>query len=156
MGIYDCDCINNLEYERSKRREKLFHITPQKQDGCILTEFGDCSYNETGCSDCAIKEKIRTALSAKESIDELKLKPCPFCGEKARVKESYGYYVQCDNGKCAVSPATNVYVIKDRAIMAWNQRAFIAELYWLLNNINDSSINDINRNNAISKGENNE
>lgn len=154
MGIYDCDCINNLEYERSKRREKLFHITPQKQGGCILTEFGDCSYNETGCSGCMIKEKIRTALSAKESTAN-KLKPCPFCGEKARLKESYGYYVQCDNGKCTVSPATNVYVIKDRAIMAWNQRAFIAELYWLLNNINDSSINDINRNNAVSKGENN-
>ena len=55
-----------------------------------------------------------------------------------------------------MSPATNVYVIKDRAIMAWNQRAFIAELYWLLNNVNNNGINDINRNNAILKEENNE
>ena len=151
MGAYDCDCINNLEYERSKRRKKLFHITPQKQNnGCILTEFGDCSYNETGCSDCAIKQKIKTALSAKESTENELIKPCPFCGEKAKLKESHGYYVQCDNEKCAVSPATKVYVIKDRAIMAWNQRALIMELCWLLNNVNDNS-----RNNTISKGENN-
>lgn len=71
MGAYDCDCINNLEYERSKRREKLFHITPQKQDGCILTEFGDCSYNETGCSDCVIKEKIRKAQKYEEFLEEI-------------------------------------------------------------------------------------
>jgi len=70
MGIYDCDCINNLEYERSKRRKKLFHITPQKQNGCILTEFGDCSYNETGCSDCTIKKKIRNAQKYKEESPE--------------------------------------------------------------------------------------
>lgn len=29
---------------------------------CVLTMFGDCSYEETGCSDCKIKEKIREAL----------------------------------------------------------------------------------------------
>lgn len=84
MGAYDCDCINNLEYERSKRREKLFHITPQKPNGCILTEFGDCSYVETECSNCAIKKKIREALSAKESTEN-ELKPCPFCGGEAEM-----------------------------------------------------------------------
>ena len=67
MGAYDCDCINNLEYERNKRREKLFQKKKKKQGGCILTEFGNCSYNEAGCSNCVIKEKIRTGLSAKES-----------------------------------------------------------------------------------------
>lgn len=29
---------------------------------CVLTLFGDCSYQETGCSDCKIKQKIREAL----------------------------------------------------------------------------------------------
>lgn len=29
---------------------------------CVLTMFGECSYKETGCSDCKIKEKIREAL----------------------------------------------------------------------------------------------
>ena len=35
----------------------------QPESDCVLKEFGDCSYSETGCSDCAIKEKIRNALS---------------------------------------------------------------------------------------------
>lgn len=29
---------------------------------CVLTMFGDCSYEETGCSDCKIIEKIGEAL----------------------------------------------------------------------------------------------
>ena len=36
---------------------------------CILTMFGECSYNETGCSDCAVAEKIRKALSVEVSED---------------------------------------------------------------------------------------
>lgn len=39
-----------------------------RQPDCILTEFGECTYRETGCSDCKIKAKIRTALSAQQSI----------------------------------------------------------------------------------------
>ena len=31
-------------------------------ESCVLTQFGECSYSETGCSDCEIKEKIRKAL----------------------------------------------------------------------------------------------
>ena len=33
---------------------------------CILTLFGECSYNETGCGSCAVAEKIRKALEASE------------------------------------------------------------------------------------------
>ena len=29
---------------------------------CDLIQFGECSYAETGCSDCKIKQKIRKAL----------------------------------------------------------------------------------------------
>ena len=32
---------------------------------CSLKQFGECSYNETGCSDCFIKERIRRALDEK-------------------------------------------------------------------------------------------
>lgn len=32
---------------------------------CVLTQFGKCSYNETGCSDCYIKERIRKAIGGK-------------------------------------------------------------------------------------------
>lgn len=29
---------------------------------CIMTLFGECSYSETGCGDCAVVEKVRDAL----------------------------------------------------------------------------------------------
>lgn len=32
---------------------------------CVLKEFGKCNYNESGCSDCFIKERIRRALDEK-------------------------------------------------------------------------------------------
>ena len=32
---------------------------------CVLKEFGKCSYKETGCSDCYLKERIRRALDEK-------------------------------------------------------------------------------------------
>ena len=35
---------------------------PENAVNCVLTMFGKCSYNKTGCSDCEIKEKIRKAL----------------------------------------------------------------------------------------------
>lgn len=35
---------------------------PENAVNCVLTMFGKCSYNKTGCSDCKIKEKIRKAL----------------------------------------------------------------------------------------------
>lgn len=35
-----------------------------RQTDCVLKEFGDCSYPETGCADCEVKENIRNALSA--------------------------------------------------------------------------------------------
>ena len=36
---------------------------------CVLKEFGNCSYSETGCSDCKVKAKIRNTLSVQP-------KPC--------------------------------------------------------------------------------
>ena len=35
---------------------------PENAVNCVLTMFGKCSYNKTGCSDCEIKDKIRKAL----------------------------------------------------------------------------------------------
>lgn len=34
----------------------------QPEPDCVLTVWGDCSYAETGCSDCDIKAKITKAL----------------------------------------------------------------------------------------------
>ena len=42
---------------------------PENAVNCVLTMFGECSYNETGCHDCEIKDKIRKALS-KRPTDE--------------------------------------------------------------------------------------
>ena len=36
----------------------------QPETDCAFKEFGNCSYSETGCSDCKVKAKIRNALSA--------------------------------------------------------------------------------------------
>ena len=32
------------------------------EHNCIMTLFGECSYSETGCGDCAVVEKVRDAL----------------------------------------------------------------------------------------------
>lgn len=55
-----------------------------------------------------------------------KLKPCPFCGGKARLKTiGDGYFVDCalEKGFCAVIPCTWDYETAEVAIEAWNRRA---------------------------------
>ena len=41
---------------------------PENEVNCVLTMFGECSYNKTGCSDCEIKDKIRKALKERPQI----------------------------------------------------------------------------------------
>ena len=52
------------------------------------------------------------------------LKPCPFCGGKAkhRVMDDGYHYVIC-NGDCKVMPATLRYGSEVEAILVWNTRA---------------------------------
>lgn len=52
-----------------------------------------------------------------------KLKPCPFCGGKARLVP-YGdehYFVSCTNIKCCATAGRHMQN-KDEAIKAWNRR----------------------------------
>ena len=49
--------------------ESLPTIEVSEDTDCMLTMFGECSYNETGCGSCAVAEKIRKALSAEVSED---------------------------------------------------------------------------------------
>ena len=60
-------------------------------------------------------------------MNEIKLKPCPFCGSRAKIhKRSDGYYyVDCslDNGFCHVIPRTWIYDTPEEAAEAWNRRA---------------------------------
>lgn len=56
-----------------------------------------------------------------------KLKPCPFCGEKAEmdikqhVPEGYDYTPRCTNPSCA-GRLTKKWINAEEAIKAWNRR----------------------------------
>jgi len=49
----------------------------------------------------------------------MKLKPCPFCGDEAELRESFGYYVTCT----ACLSGSDVYDTEIEAIKAWNNRS---------------------------------
>ena len=64
----------------------------KQKKNCELTAWGECSYNETGCSECAIKVKITKALSTQaikdcsnckhgEYNDHLRVYICDFANE---------------------------------------------------------------------------
>lgn len=60
--------------------------------------------------------------------DEIKLKPCPFCGGDAEFTNG-GYWgrelfkVRCGHkDKCVILPETGAYFIKRQAAEAWNRR----------------------------------
>ena len=62
------------------------------------------------------------------------IKPCPFCGGKAEIKEKIlpiivdgpvtkrRFVCECKNEECWVSPATNAFDTEEDAIKAWNKR----------------------------------
>ncbi len=68
------------------------------------------------------------------SKDEMQLKPCPFCGERADVqyrKGDYaGYYIACPTEDCCGSPSDDAFsfVKKEYAIATWNTRKDISPL----------------------------
>lgn len=53
-----------------------------------------------------------------------KLKPCPFCGGEARVRDGGDYFtVGCLDKNCICFYGTNwVYEKQENAIKAWNRR----------------------------------
>lgn len=60
------------------------------------------------------------------------LKPCPFCGRRAKMekKRFFGYYtyvIGCSSIKCHISPESPGYEGRAEAIAAWNRRANEAE-----------------------------
>ena len=60
------------------------------------------------------------------------LKPCPFCGGKAVLKETYKYiglgksipqyYVKCGNSECCLYVATCNRDTEEEAVEIWNMR----------------------------------
>ena len=61
-----------------------------------------------------------------------KLKPCPFCGGKAKQEESYyitgscklipQYYIKCGNKECCLHVATCNRDTVEEAVEIWNRR----------------------------------
>lgn len=60
------------------------------------------------------------------------LKPCPFCGSKAKIFDTMDgeWYVSCSQSEyqetgiiCSCIPSTWIYDTKEDAIEAWNRRA---------------------------------
>lgn len=64
------------EYDRLVDDEAPSVIPKEKEiiygneHNCIMTLFGECSYSETGCGDCAVVEKVRDALAKNEKPKE--------------------------------------------------------------------------------------
>lgn len=65
------------------------------------------------------------------------LKPCPFCGGKARIRDLYDvvdwteddepitkrrFVCECSEEECLVNPVTDVFDTEVEAIEAWNRR----------------------------------
>ena len=66
----DLEVTQYNDFDDLTRTERLINNAktvevPENTVNCVLTMFGKCSYNETGCSDCEIKDKIRKALNAR-------------------------------------------------------------------------------------------
>lgn len=63
----DFDCVGFNDYDDYNRALRIIDNAqtvevPENAVNCVLTMFGECSYNKTGCHDCEIKVKIRKAL----------------------------------------------------------------------------------------------
>lgn len=93
-------------------------------EDCI---YEDRSENEKPCIEC----KERYLLKFEPKPKEPKLKTCPFCGGKAKVrsedrKKGKAYWAYCaepiETG-CDVRPVTCKFDTKEEAIEAWNRRA---------------------------------
>lgn len=60
-------------------------------------------------------------------MGEIKLRPCPFCGGKAKINTYLetaraGYEVSCRNEDCEMIVATELYPTEEEAAAAWNRR----------------------------------
>ena len=61
-------------------------------------------------------------------MDEIKLKPCPFCGAEAKISKekqyrANPYYVICINTECDCYAMTQRFATPYLAMKAWNRRA---------------------------------
>lgn len=82
---------------------------------CEFCKYDDKSEDEYPCIEC--KERYLNQFEPKPKEPELK--PCPFCGGKAKVHDVVGgFIIHCD-GCCT---ETRVYGESEETIKAWNKR----------------------------------
>lgn len=70
------------------------------------------------------KEEQKKAYEVNKAYED-KLKPCPFCGGKARLYTRLGlWWVSCASlrEKCNLECHTKMYELPDMAVKSWNKR----------------------------------
>jgi len=82
------------------------------EHNCMMTIFGECSYAETGCGDCAVVEKVRKALSADRPQGEWIRTAEEYIGDD--VSGFYDYHWACSEcEKEAIINEWNIYELSD-------------------------------------------
>lgn len=113
--------ITNGEWLRSLSDYELSDLLSNQCSMCIIN-VDICDENEH-CS-----ENILEWLKRNHG-DEKLLKPCPFCGGEAEIKDSgiikgtHYYEIGCKNYDCYAYIGKSVYSSKEEALYAWNNRS---------------------------------
>ena len=84
------------------------------EHNCIMTIFGECSYAETGCGDCAVVEKVRKALSADRPQEWIP------CSERLPKKEEATYLICTEDGyMCSCRWTNHMYGLRSNEWSKW-------------------------------------
>ena len=102
-------------YEKGKADGAMIY---GNEHNCVMTIFGECSYAETGCGDCAVVEKVRKALSADrpqgewvdaeiplESGGSMPIQACSLCKTFYPLAYTGGGHRFCPNCGCRMKGA---------------------------------------------------
>ena len=126
LDVY-CECAKDhlqlAEWlEDYKRLKSLEEEVYEKTKSCENCKYDDRGEDEQPCVECCERYMLKF---------EPELKPCPFCGGKAKVrsedrKKGKAYWAHCaepiETG-CDVRPVTCRFDTPEEAAEAWNRRA---------------------------------
>lgn len=72
-----------------------------EKGNCVMTTFGECSYDETGCGSCAVVEKVRDALKADPGANRTYCSECMYMDEEEIFCHFYGVRLPFRELSCA-------------------------------------------------------